>query len=287
MSAARGAGGAGPPRRPRGRPRSRGGDAAPEPIKALDRGVALLRHLAGEERATLTNIAVEAGLTPSSAYRILVTLQGHGLVEYDEATQEWAVGLEAYRIGSRYLARRGLLDVARPYMRELMRATGETANLAVADADAGEVVFVAQVEARHPVRAFHGPGTRGRLHASGIGKALLAELPAAEVRERLGTGALEAFTERTLAELPALLEDLERTRARGWSLDDEERHAGMRCIAAAIFDASGTAVAGVSISGPTARFPDAGLAALGARVRRSADDITRRLGGRAAPATEK
>ena len=125
---------AAPPRRPRGRPRSRGDAAAPAPIKALDRGVALLRHLAGEERATLTNIAVQAGLTPSSAYRILVTLQAHGLVEFDESSQEWAVGLEAYRIGSSYLARRGLLDLARPSMRELMRASGETANLAIADA---------------------------------------------------------------------------------------------------------------------------------------------------------
>lgn len=277
MSRDASAGEAAAARRPRGRPRSRDGGGAPEPIKALDRGIALLRHLAGEERATLTNVALQSGLTPSSAYRILVTLQRHDLVEFDETTQEWAVGLEAYRIGSRYLARRGLLDVARPVMRELMRATGETANLAVADH--GEVVFVAQVEARHPVRAFHGPGSRGQLHASGIGKALLAELPDEEVRERLGAATLERFTERTLAELPALLADLGATRERGWSLDDEERHAGMRCIAAAIFDASGAAVAGVSISGPTARFPDDALAGLGARVRAAADEITRRLGG--------
>ena len=266
-----------PARRPRGRPRSRERDAAPEPIKALDRGLSLLRHLAGEERATLTNIALQAELTPSSAYRILVTLQGHGLVEFDESTQEWAIGLEAYRVGSSYLARRGLLDVARPEMRELMRASGETANLAIADD--GEVVFVAQVEARHPVRAFHGPGSRGHLHASGIGKALLAELDPAEVVERLRTKGLPGFTERTLTDVEALATDLALTRERGWSLDDEERHAGMRCIAAPIFDASGAAVAGISISGPTARFPDEALTALGMRVRRAAEAVTRRLGG--------
>ena len=270
--------GASPPgRRPRGRPRSREDGAAPEPIKALDRGLALLRHLAGEERATLTNIALQAELTPSSAYRILVTLQGHGLVEFDESSQEWAIGLEAYRVGSSYLARRGLLDVARPEMHALMRASGETANLAIADA--GEVVFVAQVEARHPVRAFHGPGSRGHLHASGIGKALLAELPPEELAARLeGTG-LPRFTERTLTDLDALAADLKATRERGWSLDDEERHEGMRCIAAPIFDASGAAVAGISISGPTVRFPDAALDALGDLVGQAAAEVTRRLGG--------
>jgi len=265
------------PRRPRGRPRSRDAGGAPEPIKALDRGIALLRLLAVEERATLTNIALEAELTPSSAYRILVTLQGHGLVEFDEASQEWSVGLEAFRIGTSYLARRGLLDVARPVMAELMRSSGETANLAIADTD--EVVFVAQIESRHPVRAFHGPGSRGHLHSSGIGKALLAELAPDEVVARLSAKGLPRFTDRTLTDPAALADDLALTRARGWSLDDEERHAGMRCIAAVIFDAGGVAIAGVSISGPTARFADDALAALGTRVRSAADEITRRLGG--------
>ena len=108
--------------RPRGRPRtvSKGEDVA-APIKALDRGVALLRSLADEERATLTNIALEAGMTPSSAYRVLVTLERHALVEFDEATQEWSVGIEAFRVGRKYLARTGLVEIARPAMRALRR----------------------------------------------------------------------------------------------------------------------------------------------------------------------
>ena len=272
--------GTSPPGRPRGRPRARAAEDAPAPIKSLERGLALLRHLAGEERATLTNVALQAGVTPPSAYRVLITLQRHGFVEFDEGTQEWSVGVEAFRVGSRYLAGTGLLERARPSMRALMLDTHETANLAVTDA--GDVVFIAQVEARHPVRAFFEAGARGHMHASGIGKALLAERTREEVEAVLAAKGAPRFTARTLDTPAALLADLEATRERGWSLDDEERHAGMRCIAAAILDASGQAVAGISISGPAARFADEALAALGARVRQAADEVTRRLGGRAA-----
>jgi len=264
-------------RRPRGRPRSAASADAPAPIKALDRGLALLRRLADEERATLTNIALETGLTPPSAYRVLITLQRHGFAEFDESTQEWGVGIEAFRVGNGYLVRTGLLELARAPMRTLMQSTQETANLAVADG--GDVVFIAQVEARHPVRAFFEAGARGHVHASGIGKALLAERSREELESLIRRRGLPRFTARTLDTREALFADLALTRERGWSLDDEERHEGMRCIAAPIFDATGRAVAGLSISGPTVRFPDAALARLGARVRAAADEVTHRLGG--------
>jgi IclR family acetate operon transcriptional repressor len=76
-----------------------------------------------------------------------------------------------------------------------------------------------------------------------------------------------------------LFADLEATRERGWSLDDEERTLGMRCLAAAIFNEHAEAVAGVSISGPVVRLPDSRLAELGARVRRAAAAITKKVGG--------
>jgi len=117
------------------------------------------------------------------------------------------------------------------------------------------------------------------MHASGIGKALLAALAPDELEALVESKGLPRFTERTLATPEALREDLAGIRERGWSLDDEERHEGMRCIAAAIRDDQGRVVAGVSISGPAARFADASLDALAAHVVAAADEITRRNGG--------
>ena len=266
------------PKRSRGRPRSTTPDASKSTVQALDRGLMLLVALAKEDKATLTELALRIGMPASSAHRLLVTLQKHGFVELDEATQEWMVGVEAFRIGSSFSQRTNLVEAGRDIMRRLMEETGETANLAIADD--GDVVFMSQVEAHNPIRAFFGPGTRGPMHASGIGKALLADLSRSDVERILQKKGLPEFTPKTLTSSEALFSDLASTSQRGWSLDDEERYSGMRCVAAAVYNAFGEAIAGISVSGPAVRFPDAVVSELGPKVRRAADEVTQAIGGK-------
>ena len=265
-------------RRPRGRPRTQPVDQQPATVQALDRGLILLRTLAKERSLQLTDLALRAGMPPSTAHRGLVTLQKHGLVDFEEATQEWSIGVEAFRIGNSYLVRTNLVEVSRKVMRRLMEETGETANLAVADN--GEVVFVSQVETQNPIRAFFSAGMRGQVHASGIGKALLAYRSRREIEQILQKKGLPEFTPNTLSSPDALYRDLEAIRERGWSFDNEERYSGMRCVAAPIFNAFGEVIAGVSVSGPTARFPDSAIAEIGPKVKRAADEVTDAIGGR-------
>jgi IclR family acetate operon transcriptional repressor len=140
-------------------------------------------------------------------------------------------------------------------------------------------VFLSQVETHEPIRAFFRLGARGPIHASGIGKALLAHASPERLERLLRAGPLAAFTPRTLTDPERLRRDLAETRARGWALDDEERAPGMRCVAAAIFNEHREAIAGVSISGPAARVARERFADLGAAVRAGADRITRATGG--------
>ncbi len=268
-----------PQKRSRGRPRSAAPEGQGSTVQALDRGLQLLGALAKAGKATLTELALQAGMPPSSAHRLLVTLQKHGFVVFEEATQDWMIGVEAFRIGSSFTQRTNLVEAGREAMRSLMAETGETANLGVADG--GDVVFVSQIETDNPIRAFFRPGTRGHMHAAGIGKALLAALPRKEVEQILQKKGLPEFTAKTLTSPEALFADLAATRDRGWSFDDEERYAGMRCVAAPIYNAFGEAVAGISISGPTVRFPDQAVAELGPKVRRAAGEVTNRIGGKA------
>ena len=242
-------------------------------MQALDRGLTLLTALAKRDQATLTDLAYRTGMPPSSTHREFTTLQAHGYVDFDEATGEWSIGVESFRTGASFIRRAHVAEVAREVMRDLVAATGETANLAVPHAD--EVVFVGQEETANPIRALFQTGTRAPMHASGIGKALLAARSQALVQR---TG-LPEFTRTTHTTPQALFADLERIRQRGWALDDEERYAGMRCVAAAIWDARGRAVAGLSVSGPTVRFSHLVIAEVGPQVRRAAAEITRRLGG--------
>ncbi len=267
-----------PERRKRGRPRSLRSPAGEARVQALDRALGLLEVLARGTGATLSDLALQAGMAPSTASRLLATLADHGFAEFDEARQEWAVGVGAYRVGNAYLTRTNLVEAAGQVMRDLMQQTGETANLGLPEG--AHVVFVAQVETHHAIRAFFRPGTRTEMHASGIGKALLSQRSRAGVESLLRRAGLPGFTANTLTTPEALWRDLERSRARGWALDDEERHLGMRCVAAPVFNAMGEAIAGVSVSGPTQRMSEEVIAATGPAVRAAAERVTAMIGGR-------
>jgi len=162
-------------------------------------------------------------------------------------------------------------------LRRLMEETGETANLGIEQS--GHVLFVNQVETHASIRAFFPPGTLSRLHASGIGKALLAQMDQARVDKFIAEAPLEKFTMFTLSERDGLIADLRATRERGYSIDGEERNIGMRCIAAPVFDFHGEAIAGVSVSGPTSRVGLDQIDGFSQAVVTAARDLTSAIGG--------
>ena len=131
-------------------------------------------------------------------------------------------------------------------MRQLMQDTGETANLGILQDD--EVLFLSQVETRETIRAFFPPGTRSPMHATGIGKVLLAHLAEENLSRFLERKRIcDRIPKNTLSTPDDLHRDLAAIRDRGYSVDNEERTSGMRCVAAAIFDAGGEPIAGISI----------------------------------------
>ncbi|MEM7695246.1 MAG: HTH-type transcriptional regulator BhcR [Pseudomonadota bacterium] len=267
------------PKRPRGRPRKNPADAEPGTVQALDRGLQLLSVLSKEHRVSLSALAQTAGMPASTVHRLLTTLQRHRFAEFDEAAQEWMIGVEAFRVGAGFTKRINLVEASRDIMQRLMHKTGETANLAIADD--GEVVFISQMETHQPIRAFFRLGTRSAMHASGAGKVLLAQLSDDALNTLVRRKGLPRFTPKTLTRFEDLAADLAACRTRGWSFDDEERYAGMCCIAAPVFNARGAAVAGISVSGPTVRFGAAALPALSAAVCQAAAELSENIGAAA------
>ena len=263
-----------PPPRKRGRPRQ--SDDTPATIQALDRALDVLDLLAGETGLTLSDVAERLGQSPSTVHRLLHTLGARGMAESDPVTQVWAIGPQAFRLGSAFMRRSGLVERARPILRTLMEHTTETANLGILQGET--VMFVAQAETQEMIRAFFPPGARAPLHASGIGKALLAFGRPGTVEAYLAAGPLRRFTDRTLTTPEALAADLARIRHRGFAFDDEERNRGMRCIAAPVHDFTGEAVAGISVSGPAHRIGHEHVKTLGATVLAAAQDLSLALG---------
>lgn len=263
-------------RRSRGRPKAWADKTEQNTIKSLGRAIDVLEHLSTLSGATLSELSGNLGQSPSTVYRVLVTLEGRGLVEFDAEAQLWRVGSQAFVIGVRYLRRTSLVDRATPILRQLMAETGETANLAVPRD--GSVVFVNQAECHHSIRAFFPPGSASPMHASGIGKALLSEMNPAMLERVLGDGQLERFTDHTISDPDLLMIELERTRSRGFAIDDQEKNIGMRCIAAPVLNWTGDLVAGLSISGPIARIGDGEIPTLALAVMHAARELSAALG---------
>ena len=117
------------------------------------------------------------------------------------------------------------------------------------------------------------------MHASGAGKALLAQRSQNEVKDILQNRGLQKFTDKTIAKPAALFSELERIRARGWSFDDEERYVGMSCVAAPVFGPTKEPIAAISVSGPSARFSEQSVADFSTVVRTSGKELTGSLGG--------
>jgi IclR family acetate operon transcriptional repressor len=248
-------------------------------VQSLTRALSLLEAVArSHDGLTLTELAQTVGLPPSTAHRLLTTLQQAHFVRFDGSSSLWQIGVQAFVVGNAFARTRDVLMMARPQMRRLMEACNETVNLYVME-EGGEAVCMGQVECRQLMRAIARPGGRVKMHYSGVGKAMLAFLPEREVARVLERHGLPRATERTLVTPKALRADLEQVRARGYAVDDEEHAVGLRCVAAPILDEHGAPLAGLSISGPTARVPDHRVALLGAMVMEAARAVTAEVGG--------
>lgn len=250
-------------------------------VQSLERAFDLLEALAAGGELGVTELANRTGLVPSTAHRLLHTLTKRGYVTQSPETGRYLLGYKIVEVASGLEHRRERLRaVARPHLEGIQRATGETVNLVVLEAD--RVVYIDQVEGSRNVRMFTTVGTSVPAHTTGSGKAIMAlgppDLPAALYGDR----ELERLTNRTLTTLAALEDDFKRIRRRGYALDNEEHEEGVGCVAAPVFDHTGRPCAAISVSGPTARILHEHSSSLGALLIERAGMVSEALGHRAA-----
>jgi IclR family transcriptional regulator, acetate operon repressor len=251
-------------------------------VQSITRALSILEALAESATGlTLTGVSRAVDLPPSTAHRLLTTLQRQRFVRFDPVAMVWQVGVQAFVVGNAFARTRDIGATARPYMRRMMEDSGETANLfALSD---GGVLCMAQVESRHVTCAVTRPGGRVRMHCTGAGKAMLATLRDDAVEGVVALCGLAPSTRKTIVTARTLKADLGRIRARGFAVDDEECAMGLRCVAAPILDELGMPIAALSLSGPTSRVGVERVEALGTLVMNAARAATLELGGRPAP----
>jgi len=258
------------------RKESRGAEGG---VQSIMRALAILDRLAEcDEGLTLTELARSVALPPSSAHRILTTLQRHRFVRFEPATMSWLVGVQAFVVGNAFARSRDVVALAVPHLRRLMAKTGETANFFMLEGE--EVICMAQVQSQQAIRAISRPGGGVEMHRSAAGKVILAHMPEAEVDRLVQGRDLPRYTEHTIVTQEALLRELDRIRQRGFSVDNEEFALGLRCIAAPVFDENGAVHAAISLAGPAVRITTNRVDALGELVTLCSKTVTAETGGR-------
>jgi IclR family acetate operon transcriptional repressor len=224
---------------------------------------------------TLKPICDITGVHKSTAHRFLKHLERDGYVLRTEPGA-YMIGPRLSRMGARSNHRVTLQAVARPILWELWKSTGETVNLAVIDQ--GTVLYVDVMESAHEFRLASRVGIRRPLHATGLGKALAAFMPEEQRERALSTVSFQPLTSKTITNMVQFRSELERVRAQGYSLDDEETTQGARCVSAPIFDADRFAVAAVSVSAPVTRVSREQVPSLAAAVMAAARAVSIAMG---------
>src|SRR5271170_459700 len=219
----------------------------PNGTQAVDRAARLLSEVVhAPDPVTFTELSEVTGLAKSTTSRLLLALERNHLVRRDDHGRflpgEMFVSF-AWRGG----ADTSLVAVAQPFLDRLGKATGETVNLGVASGNAVEQI--AQVDCAYMIGSINWVGRPVPLHASGLGKVLLAYGAA-----KLPPGELEPCTEKTITSEAALRAELAVVRSRGYAVTDEELEAGLIAFAAPVFRYDGTVVAALSVSAPTSRM---------------------------------
>lgn len=229
-------------------------------VQSVDRALRLLDAVAavGPRGETAARLAVRCALNRATAWRLLATLEAHGMVERDPATNRYSVGLALLRY-SGAAGYDGLARRARPVLERVSRQTGETADLAATRLQG--VTYIGEV-APTSVLAISWLAREVPLHATSTGKAYLAWLDEDEVRGMLESP-LTRYTDTTITNVDDLLNDLARTRERGYAECAGELEPTLFGVSAPIFGVHGRPVAVFSVWGPLSRVPTSRFPLLG------------------------
>jgi DNA-binding IclR family transcriptional regulator len=246
-------------------------------IQSVDRAVAIIKYIASKRNAApLTDISAGVGLSNSTAHGLLAALKRGGLVEQDDDTRKYSLGIGVFELGQAVYRQMDIHNIALPYLRQLVEKYRETCQLAILSE--GEIVYIEKVESPRSIRMISSVGARHPAHCTGLGKVLLAGLSDRELSDFLKRKPLARYTTKTITDPEKLRKEIEGVRRNGYSLDREEIEDGLRCVAAPIRNDKGHTVAALSISMPANRLRPEDLPHIIADIKGAAGEISRKLG---------
>ncbi|MBU2602361.1 MAG: IclR family transcriptional regulator [Actinobacteria bacterium] len=218
-------------------------------ISSLERGLQILELLSGEPAMSAAEVAHRLGLNRATAHRFLAALLGLGYLGKD-ANARYRVSTRLFELGMRMASRNDLRTVAHPHLLALSQIHRETVNLG--QLDGGEVVHIDKVDSDEVLRVDVPIGSRAPAHCVALGKAILSVRSDIALSNLL----LQQMTDNTIIDHGLLARELESIRERGYAVDNEEYHYGLRCVAVPIVGIGERAEFAISISAPKMRMSD-------------------------------
>jgi IclR family acetate operon transcriptional repressor len=219
-------------------------------VQSIERAFGLLEAMADAGGMMgLSQLATASGLPLPTIHRLVRTLVDLGYLR-QEPSRQYVLGPRLIRLGE--ISTHKLSVWANPHLTRLVDEFGESANMAMLDGD--QIVYLAQVQSRHSMRMFTEVGRRVLPHCTAVGKAILSQLPEAEVRELLQRTGMPEHTENTITDPDAFTAQLQKAEEQGYATDEGEQELGVRCVAVAVPDVP-TRLA-ISISGPAGRMSE-------------------------------
>jgi IclR family acetate operon transcriptional repressor len=247
-------------------------------IQSVDRALSLLEALAeaGGE-ASLTDLSRRTCLNVSTCHHLLSTLVNWGYVAKVPGRRSYALGARVLYLGHACLRQVDLPRKAQAHIDRINTVTGETVHLAVLQSD--NIVTLVKREARHAVRVDTGMvGRSDAPHATATGKAMIAWLPEDQIRRMVVADDLKRFTDKTIVDFGALIEELRHVRRNGFAMDREEFQPGVICVGSAIRYHQGAVVGAISASAPAMRATEEHLNLLRQEVIAAANALSAELG---------
>lgn len=246
-------------------------------IQSVERALGIL-DLFDEYTAELkiTEISARMGLHKSTLHSLLKTLQMAGYIDQNKDNGKYRLGMKLVERGNLLINSIDIRDKARGYLLDLSSQTGQTTHLAILDGKEG--VYIDKVEGKLAVITFSRIGRRLPVHATAIGKVLLAFNPQPEIDALLKDYVFTRQTANTLVDAQSYLQALEQVRQRGYALDDQENEQGVRCISVPIWNHTRRVIAAISMSTLTNRVNSEEFELYIQLVKATADELSQRLG---------
>ncbi len=236
------------------------------------RTLKLLRGHPGGLKAS--EIARMLGIPVTTTMRITATLQIEGLVQKNDG--RYVLGPALIHLGNAALAGTDIRKLALPLLEKLTLQTSETSHLAIPCNERSLIIAVN--DSPHPLRVASPAGFLADLHCSATGKIFLSYIYADQFARFHEAEPPYRHTAHTLTRRGDLEREIELTRRRGYSIDNEECHSGVRCVGAPIFSSNGKVVAAIGITAATVRMPEKRIPEVAAKVRAVAREASRLLG---------